>query len=102
MYHIPVSQLRFIEIITELQSTPVPASKPTLFIFENSREAAIHNATVLENYNYNIHIAISDQESSQVSYGSEFRNPTDLEELQQHHPHWLHLKNILLHGATSL
>jgi hypothetical protein len=46
------------EIVKELQSAPLQISKPTLFIFENSREAALHNAIVLENYNYNINNAI--------------------------------------------
>lgn len=74
--------------------------KPSLFIFENSRDAALHNAIVLENFNYNLHDAILAQPNSQVSYGSEFRDPSILEELLQHHPHWEKLKNILLHGAT--
>jgi hypothetical protein len=96
----PVTQLRFVEIIKEIQLSQVPASKPTLFIFENSQEAALHNAIVLENYNYDINKAISAQEGSQVSYGSEFRNPMVLEELLHHHPHWSHLRNVLSHGAT--
>ncbi len=31
---------------------------PPLFIFEHTRDDAIHNATVLENYNFNINEAI--------------------------------------------
>jgi hypothetical protein len=54
----------------------------------------------LENYNYDVDKAILAQENSQVSYGSEFRNPTILEELLEHHPNWNKLKTILLKGAT--
>jgi hypothetical protein len=71
-----------------------------LFIFEFSREAAIHNAIVLEQFNYDIAKAINAQSSSQVMFGSEFRSTTDLEPLLSDHPHWTKLKKILLKGAT--
>jgi hypothetical protein len=55
---------------------------------------------VRENYSYDVHKAIIAQENNQVSYGSEFRNPSMLEELLKHHPNWIKLKTLLLNGAT--
>jgi hypothetical protein len=69
-------------------STNTP-TRPPLFIFESSKEASLHNEIVLENYSYNVHKAIIAQENSQVSYSSEFRNPSILEEILEHHPNWL-------------
>jgi hypothetical protein len=40
------------------------------------------------------------QKGSQISFGSEFRSPSDLEELLSDHPFWKRLKDILLNGAT--
>jgi hypothetical protein len=88
------------EIVKNLQLAPAQTFQPTLFIFEFSREAALHNAIVLENYNFDLSKAVLDQQDSQVSFGSEFRKPEELKELLLHHPYWKHLKTILLYGAT--
>jgi hypothetical protein len=96
-----VTQTKFIEIIQELHSfketTPL---KTPLFIFERSRDAALHNAIVLEQFNFNIDKVINSQVNSQVSFGSEFKKSSKLQELLTHHPHWLQLKNILDNGAS--
>jgi len=41
-------------LVKELQSVQVQAYQPTLFIIELSRDAALHNTIVLENYNFNL------------------------------------------------
>jgi hypothetical protein len=98
---ISVTQERFIQIIQELQNyNNPPTNQNLLFRFENSTEAALHNAIVLEQYNFNVNDAITAQDNSQVMFGSEFKHPTFLEELLHDHPNWKHLKQILLFGAT--
>jgi hypothetical protein len=70
------------------------------FRFERSQEAVLHNAALLRLYNFDLNKIIVSLHPSQLSYGSEFRNSSELEELLQHHPHWSHLKDILDNGAT--
>jgi hypothetical protein len=71
---------RFIQIIQDIQSSTDTTTRPPLFIFEYSQEAALHNAIVLENYNFDVNKALRAQENSQVAYGSEFRPPSTLKE----------------------
>ncbi len=98
---VPVTSEKFIQIIHELQNQVYPTLKQNLlFRFENTTEAALHNAIVLEQYNFDLDKAIRAQDSSQVMYGSEFKHPKYLEKLLHDHPHWKHLKKILLQGAT--
>lgn len=78
---IPVSKKRFLEIIQYLHSHREPSQKIPLFIFEHSREAALHNAIVLENFYFDIDKAIQAQKGSQVFYGSEFKNSSILHDL---------------------
>lgn len=55
-----VSQAKFVQIIKDLhQQTSNNFDESLLFRFENSREAALHNAIVLEYYNFNINDAIN-------------------------------------------
>jgi hypothetical protein len=63
-------------------------------------EAASHNAAILQQFNHDLNKAISAQPNSQVSYGSEFKSPEQLQELLQDHPHWPNLRNLLTFGAT--
>lgn len=72
----------------------------TAFRFEQSEESATYNADLLRRYNFDLHRIIISHHPSQLSYESEFRPSSELEELLQHHPHWSHLKNILDNGAT--
>jgi hypothetical protein len=74
--------------------------RPPLFRFDRLEEAAIHNATVLRLHKFDLNAVITSNYPSQLSYGSEFRPSSDLEELLQHHPHWPHLRRILDEGAT--
>jgi hypothetical protein len=60
----------------------------------------LHNAIVLESYNFTVDQAIRAQEGSQVFYGSEFKHFTLLQELLEHHPHLDSFKNLLQNGAT--
>jgi hypothetical protein len=88
--HEVVSQERFIDIIRDLHRHKEPPQKTPLFIFERSRDAALHNAIVLESFNFDIDKSIRAQAGSQIFYGSEFKDPSLLHELLEHHPHWNH------------
>jgi hypothetical protein len=68
--------------------------------FEQSREAALHNAIILDSFNFDVNKSIRAQQGSQVFYGSEFKDPSMLQELLEHHPHWGSLQKILQHGAN--
>jgi hypothetical protein len=69
-----------------------------IFKFQNSTDAASHNAEILASYNYDIHKAITSQTRNQMSYGSEFC-PT-LQELLSSHPYWDILQDILDNRVT--
>jgi hypothetical protein len=98
--HRVVSQEQFIQIIQSLLEMETPLQKTPQFIFQRSKEAAYQNALILQKYNFNIDAAIMAQEGSQVHYGSEFKHPSHLQELLEHHPHWTQLIKILTDGAT--
>ncbi len=92
-YLYAVSKQRFIDILKDLQSSPKTNHKQNLlFRFENTQEAAYHNAIVLEQFNFNVSEAILAQSHSQVMFGSEFKHPNQLQELLQDHPRWAELK----------
>jgi hypothetical protein len=71
-----------------------------LFLFEQTKEAALHNAIVLQCYNFDIDQAIQAQHNSSIIYGSEFRPISDLSPLLSTHPLWVHIQSILSKGAT--
>ena len=73
---------------------------PPLFIFQLSPAAAAYNATVLAKQGFDLNRIIEQQHPSQISYGSEFRDPMLLHDLLQHHPFWSHQRNILKYGAS--
>jgi hypothetical protein len=64
------------------------------------KEAALQNAIVLEQFNFNLTQAITAQPFSQVMFGSKFRHPSELEPLLSNHPHWIEFSKLLSRGAT--
>jgi hypothetical protein len=75
-----------------------PTNNKILFIFESSKQAAVHNANVLACYNFDLHSALLAQENTQLFYGSEFKKASDLKK-KPSHPLWKHTIKILDHGA---
>jgi hypothetical protein len=71
-----------------------------LFRFEYTQEAALHNAIVLQCYNFDINLAIQAQKNLQVYYGSEFKPPDILAKILKNHPLWNYTKSILSTGAS--
>jgi hypothetical protein len=70
-----------------------------LFIFETSMDAAVHNANVLESYNFNLDCALQAQKNTILYYGSEFKNTSELEPILSDHPLWKYTKETLENGA---
>ncbi len=91
-------------IVNSIYNSPSHLNRNTsgklLFRFEHTKEAALHNTTVLQCYNFNLDDAIQAQNDSPVSYGSEFRPISELSKLLNQHPLWGHILPILSRGAT--
>jgi hypothetical protein len=68
-----ISESEFISAIAELTSKPPTPKSPPLFIFKRCPLAALHNARVLEEKNYNLDFIVRKQHPSQLSYGLEFK-----------------------------
>jgi hypothetical protein len=102
--HYPFARVHWRYSIQHLQNAYVPATvnRPLQFVFENTKEAAKHNSTILASFDNDIHKAILAHPNSQLSYGSEFKSTSQLEELLQDHPNWIPLKKLLQHGASFL
>jgi hypothetical protein len=94
-----ISKSRFAMIVSNLSKTNSPTMNPPLFIFKMCHAAAVYNAKVLADHNFNLNTIIEKQHPSQISYGSKFCHPDLLEELLFHHPYWPRLKSIFLNGA---
>ncbi len=95
----------FIQEITKLVHTKSslqdnPSNNKILFNFTYSKEDAVHNANVLDCYNFDLELALLAQQNTQLSYGSEFKKSSDLQKLLGNHPLWLHTSKILDNGAT--
>jgi len=54
----------------------------------------------IQQYNNSIHAYLLSQKGSFISFGSEFRNVTDLHLLLCHHPNWPRLRKILEEGSN--
>jgi hypothetical protein len=72
---------------------------PPPFIFKRCPLAAVHNAQILQRFDYDLDRIICKQHPSQISYGLEFRSSLALDPLLKDHPLWDHLKSILDNGA---
>lgn len=67
----------FLTTLTCLHAQPSHTQRnKLLFKFHSMEEAKLHNASILTTYDYDISRAITAQSNSQISFGSEFRNPS--------------------------
>jgi len=68
--------IEFISVIRQLaqDKEQVSNSNSPLFLFEMNEGAAIHNASLLKSFNYDLQAAIQAQPNSPVSYRSEFHH----------------------------
>ena len=76
----------FMQMISDIISTDPPAPLPTPFNFQLTKEAADHNSTILQQYDYDMVKTIAAHPCSHISYGSEFRAPSQLHQLLHRSP----------------
>ncbi len=88
-----------IPTIHSIINTDVPPLRDSPFIFDMTPEAAYHNSLVFRQYNNKVTDVIEACENSIISYGSEFRPPSLLENLLMHHLRWTKFQSILSRGS---
>ena len=88
-----------LDIAKAINTQTCPKFKKPSFKFDMSQQSALHNWNILQNYN-NLGEALKSQKGSQLDYGSEFRDPTILENIFAKHPLWSRLKHQLIHGSS--
>ena len=89
-----------VKVVKELLSKLYELNEPT-FRFDICSEAAYHNFSLLKRFNFDLDKCItSEEKSSVVSYGSEFKNIVDLNLLFQYHRRWINLKRRLSQGSN--
>ena len=76
---------------------PPPLNKSP-FRYELSDEAAAHNSSILERFNFDLTRVIAAHPNTEIAYGSEFRQVQVLEPLLHRHPYWPYLKSSLQKG----
>jgi hypothetical protein len=90
---------KFMENVMRIHTAASQRMNPPLFLFQYSQAAANYNVKIMTDNNFDLNHIISKQHPSQLSYGSEFCDPSILEDLL-HRPFWARLKSILLEGAV--
>ena len=73
-----------------------PSAPP--FKFELSKDAARFNHDLLKKHNGNVDEIIRSSPFSPMSYGSEFKDTSILEDIFKFHPDWMKMKTILMNG----
>jgi hypothetical protein len=89
-----------VQVINKIISSPSNKMQQPSFKFKLNQKAAVHNWKILQEHNLNLDRALNAQQSSQLQFGSEFRETQILEPLLQKHPLWNRLKDQLDNGAS--
>ena len=100
---VPVEKPPILDLVGEVRKllhVTQKLEKPE-FIFEVSEIAAYKNYAILLNMNFEIHKILSNENKrSAISYGSEFKEVSLLDNLMKFHPRWDRLRNILKQGSN--
>ena len=78
---------------------PCPPFNCPSFVFEPTTAATTANLRFLEKHGMDLSAAIKAQAGSPVSYGSEFRPTSTLEQVFGLHPNWPRMKKLLENGS---
>lgn len=89
----------FIRLIEAISKSKTPVPKKSQFIFEYTKEAAIHNTLVLAKYDFDLGKALEAQGFSEVSAGSELRPVYQLEALFRYHPNLQSILEVASRGV---
>ena len=73
--------------------------QPPVFSFKRTQESAVHNIKILKTFNGNLSEALKYHQVIPVDYGSEFREPTRIENLFQHHDDRDKIMDIIQKGS---
>lgn len=84
-----------------LNTEEIPPEK-SIFKFENTEEAAKHNAKIILACDFDYEKALSKQKFTTIYYGSEFRSTTSLQKLLKFHANWNRIEKFLLEGTDTL
>jgi hypothetical protein len=96
----PKEEQELIGAVKYLLAQSSQLSKPKIR-FDISRSAALHNFSLLQDYDFNLHAILNEpQERSVTTYGSEFKQTFELQALFDKHPRWKQLENLLNHGSA--
>jgi hypothetical protein len=80
-------------------SGPFPTGK-LLFKFNFSKEAANHNYSILEQFQFNLSDTLAAQSHTPLQFGSEFKPHDVMRPILENHPLWIFTSRHLLKGAT--
>ena len=89
-----------IRLIEKITSTECPPTTKLPFIFENTREAAETNSTIIKEHDGDLAEVLKKYGNSIFHPGTEFRKSKDLKPLLQQHKDWQKLKDIIDEGAS--
>ncbi|KAL7526102.1 hypothetical protein ACHAWF_006679, partial [Thalassiosira exigua] len=92
-------KLGFYNLVQAIAAQKCPTPSTNEFKFDFSQEAADHNSSILEKYDFDLEKAIKAQPFSTTSMGSELRPPNQLDLLYKHHPNHDNLLAIATKGA---
>ena len=91
-----------LDIVHEIKRLLLTRSnlKAPKFRFDITEEAAAHNLNLLKAHDFDLEALLNPPEAPSVTtYGSEFKDVSQLEHLLKHHPRWPALKRLLRHGS---
>ena len=91
----------FIPVIRKIIHSPLPSLSKSQIKFEWSPSAMRFNSDLLESVNFDLGKLISQNPSSEIGYGSEFRPVATLEPLLRLRPNWNRIKSFLSSGFTA-
>ena len=94
------SQRWFLRMISNVINSKCIAPRAPPFKFCLSKDAARFNHELLKSHNGDIDSIIRSSPFSPMSYGSEFKDTSVLQNLFQFHPDWMKMKSILMNGTS--
>ena len=96
-----VSDKNFITKIISISCNSPPPLSPSPFKHELSNQAADHNSGILEKHGCDLSRLIAAHPNTEISPGSEFRNPSVLQPLLKNHHLWDYIQDSLCHGVKK-
>ena len=75
-------------LVSSIHALPSPPMQSTMFKFEISKKAALHNDRLLQLHDYDLANALQHQQHPPLTAGSEFKDVNILQQLCKGHPLW--------------